>query len=105
MTTFTTKFIDVIGININEDRFYFNLLLLYFIGYGLTESSPVITVAKNTSKNITTVGHVVPNSEIKIIDTENGKIKDPSTPGEICVRGPQVYIYLFTISYYYYKYI
>ncbi|XP_066902502.1 uncharacterized protein [Halyomorpha halys] len=59
-------------------------------GYGLTEASPVITVSKNTSTNLISVGHIVPNTEIKIVDTETGKIKDSSTPGEICVRGPQV---------------
>ncbi|BES93939.1 AMP dependent coa ligase [Nesidiocoris tenuis] len=59
-------------------------------GYGLTESSPVITSARKTVTNLTTVGCVVSGSEVKICDTETGEIIDPSKPGEICCRGPQI---------------
>ncbi|KAF6205242.1 hypothetical protein GE061_019410 [Apolygus lucorum] len=59
-------------------------------GYGLTESSPVITSARKTVKDLTTVGCVVSGSEVKICDTETGEIIDPGKPGEICCRGPQI---------------
>ncbi|MCP4922609.1 MAG: long-chain fatty acid--CoA ligase, partial [bacterium] len=59
-------------------------------GYGLTETSPVIAV--NTFKGGSfpgSVGPIVPNLEVKIID-EKGKEKLSEEVGEILVRGKTV---------------
>ena len=59
-------------------------------GYGLTETSPVIAV--NTFKSGSfpgSVGPIVPNVEVKIID-ETGKEKSSEEVGEILVRGKTV---------------
>ena len=59
-------------------------------GYGLTETSPVIAV--NTFKSGSfpgSVGPIVPNVEVKIID-ETGKEKLSEEVGEILVRGKTV---------------
>ena len=59
-------------------------------GYGLTETSPVIAV--NTFKDGSfpgSVGPIVPNVEVKIID-ETGKEKLSEEVGEILVRGKTV---------------
>ncbi len=59
-------------------------------GYGLTETSPVIAV--NTFKGGSfpgSVGPIVPNLEVKIID-ETGKEKLSEEVGEILVRGKTV---------------
>jgi len=59
-------------------------------GYGLTETSPVIAV--NTFKDGSfpgSVGPIVPNVEVKIIDETGGK-KLPEEVGEILVRGKTV---------------
>ena len=59
-------------------------------GYGLTETSPVIAV--NTFKGGSfpgSVGPIVPNLEVKIID-ETGKEKLAEEVGEILVRGKTV---------------
>ena len=59
-------------------------------GYGLTETSPVIAV--NTFKGGSfpgSVGPIVPNLEVKIID-ETGKEKLTEEVGEILVRGKTV---------------
>ena len=59
-------------------------------GYGLTETSPVIAV--NTFKGGSfpgSVGPIVPNVEVKIID-ETGKEKLSEEVGEILVRGKTV---------------
>ncbi|HWL38116.1 MAG TPA: AMP-binding protein [Frankiaceae bacterium] len=62
-----------------------------FEGYGLTETSPVVTttlmseVAKPGS-----IGRPVPDVELKLVD-EAGHETDEEDPGEIVVRGPNVF--------------
>ena len=59
------------------------------IVYGMTELSPVATLMGPDSpfdKKISTVGHIGPQAEIKIID-EQGKIVPVGEKGEVCVRG------------------
>jgi long-chain acyl-CoA synthetase len=59
-------------------------------GYGLTESSPVLTfnplggLAKDGS-----IGIPVPSTELRLVD-EAGQPAAPGEPGEITARGPQV---------------
>ena len=59
--------------------------------YGMTETSPLVTVnpAKG-EKKIGAVGLPLPDTEIKIIDTDTGKELGIGEPGEILIRGPQV---------------
>ena len=58
-------------------------------GYGLTETSPVISINKITDAYNGTIGLPVQSTSIKIIDN-NGDIINNSQPGELCVKGPQV---------------
>lgn len=59
-------------------------------GFGLTETSPVVSVNPITGGDkIGTIGLPVPSTEVKIID-DNGKELGINEPGELCVRGPQV---------------
>jgi fatty-acyl-CoA synthase len=63
------------------------------IVYGLTESSPCITQThRNDSlvRRTQTVGTVMPEQEVKIIDPETGEEMDPGAAGELCVRGYNV---------------
>jgi fatty-acyl-CoA synthase len=60
------------------------------IAYGLTESSPGITLTPrhDTIEHRTqTVGKVLPEIEVKIIDPVTGETLPPNTPGELCSRG------------------
>jgi len=58
-------------------------------GYGLTETSPVISINKITDAYNGSIGLPVQSTTIKIIDN-NGDIINNSLPGELCVKGPQV---------------
>ncbi|MBK7664256.1 MAG: AMP-binding protein [Sterolibacteriaceae bacterium] len=59
-------------------------------GYGLTETSPVVTGNPLDIKEWTgTIGLPIPSTEVSILD-EAGKSLPVGEVGEICVRGPQV---------------
>lgn len=59
-------------------------------GYGLTETSPVIAVAKSSEGGVPgSVGPVLPNLNIKIIDDSGQPVKQGSV-GEIWVQGETV---------------
>jgi long-chain acyl-CoA synthetase len=59
-------------------------------GYGLSETSPVLTCNPATSTEYTgTIGLPLPSTEISIRD-EAGRELPLGEPGEICARGPQV---------------
>ncbi len=60
-------------------------------GYGLTETSPLLTMQPlaSTESKMGTVGKIVPGAELKFID-EKGKEVPKGTPGEIIARGPQI---------------
>jgi fatty-acyl-CoA synthase len=60
------------------------------IAYGQTEASPVITQTTTDDPwevRVTTVGKVLPHTEVKIIDPVSGKVVPRGTLGELCTRG------------------
>lgn len=59
-------------------------------GYGLTETSPVLSVNPiDGTERIGTIGIPVPSTEIKIVD-ENGKEVPVGDRGELYAKGPQL---------------
>jgi long-chain acyl-CoA synthetase len=58
-------------------------------GYGLTETSPVVSINKIDNPFNGSIGLPVQSTNIKIID-ESGENVDDEQPGELCVKGPQV---------------
>ena len=59
-------------------------------GYGLSETSPMLTCNRADNTEYTgTIGLPVPSTEISIRD-EEGRELPLGQPGEICARGPQV---------------
>jgi|TARA_B110000881_G_scaffold220444_1_gene245610 long-chain acyl-CoA synthetase len=61
-------------------------------GYGLTETSPVVTINPLDGTNkIGSIGLPIPNTEIKFIDDKNKEVP-VGERGEICVKGPQVMV-------------
>lgn len=58
-------------------------------GYGLTESSPVLTLNPSGRVKLGTIGVPLPSTEMKCIK-EDGNEASPGEPGEIIARGPQI---------------
>lgn len=58
-------------------------------GYGLTETSPVVSTSPRGAAQSGTIGIAVPSTEVKVVD-EAGNTLGVNEPGELCVRGPQV---------------
>jgi fatty-acyl-CoA synthase len=59
------------------------------IAYGMTETGPVsfeTSVHDPIERRVTTVGRVLPHTEVKIVD-EAGRIVPPGVPGELLTRG------------------
>ena len=62
------------------------------IAYGMTETSPIITLSETDDpieKQVTTVGRIFPHVEVKIID-DIGRIVAPGETGELLARGYNV---------------
>jgi long-chain acyl-CoA synthetase len=58
-------------------------------GYGLTETSPVVSNNPIDNVQMGTVGLPLPDTECKVIDDDNTTLP-VGEAGELCVRGPQV---------------
>jgi long-chain acyl-CoA synthetase len=59
-------------------------------GYGLSETSPVVCVNSPLETHFT--GHIgppMPSTDVIILDDDEVQLPD-GTPGEICIKGPQV---------------
>lgn len=59
-------------------------------GYGLTETSPVLTTTDTTNYRPGSVGTVVPNTRIRLVDPDTGEDAEPGERGELWAQGPQV---------------
>jgi long-chain acyl-CoA synthetase len=58
-------------------------------GYGLSETSPVLTCNIPNQERLNSIGVPVPNTEICVMD-DDGNILPTGEVGEICAKGPQV---------------
>ena len=58
-------------------------------GYGLTETSPVLTFNPFGRGKLGTIGVPIPSTEIKCVDDAFNEVA-PGQPGELACRGPQV---------------
>jgi len=59
-------------------------------GYGLSETSPVVTTNPPTLEEFSgTIGYPMPSTSVVIRDEANNDLP-PGEPGELCVKGPQV---------------
>ncbi|MDR6232517.1 long-chain fatty acid--CoA ligase [Pseudomonas oryzihabitans] len=58
-------------------------------GYGMTETSPVVSFNPLERRRLGTIGMPVPGTDCKVVDAD-GVALGFDTPGELCVKGPQV---------------
>jgi len=59
-------------------------------GYGLSETSPILTLNPMTAVGFTaTVGLPLPSTDIKLLDADDREAA-LGEPGEVCAKGPQV---------------
>lgn len=59
-------------------------------GYGLTETSPVTHCSSSNPEVRAAVGRPLPNTEVKVVDCDDGSLLGPGQQGELYIRGPQV---------------
>jgi len=75
------------------DLFFNNIGIPVLEGYGLTETCPVLAVRTFENLVIGTIGPVYPNTVVRIMDLNDGKVIYPGRcgeKGELHVKGPQV---------------
>ncbi len=81
------------------DRFFNAIGIQVLEGYGLTETSPVVAVRTPERLVRGTVGPMIPNTDLRIVELESGRILFPNADlphagrglkGEVQIRGPQV---------------
>ena len=82
------------GIKLNPsiyDRFYKNTGKKLREGYGLTESSPGVTLHfQDTDINLDSVGQILPNCDIKIFNESGNECKN-NEQGEIRIKGDIIF--------------
>ncbi|EDV23580.1 uncharacterized protein TRIADDRAFT_27462 [Trichoplax adhaerens] len=59
-------------------------------GYGMTELGPLVVYAFLNSYKVGSVGKLVPNTDCKVINVDNGEAVGLNEVGELCFRGPQM---------------
>ena len=72
------------------DRFFRAIELPVLIGYGLTETSPVLTLRRQHRNVIGSIGTPVAEVELQIRDVETGAPLPAGRTGVVATRGPQV---------------
>ncbi len=72
------------------DRFFRTIELPVLVGYGLTETSPVVSVRRETRNVLGTIGTVVPEVEVQVRHAETGAVLPPGEIGVFVTRGPHI---------------
>jgi long-chain acyl-CoA synthetase len=60
-------------------------------GYGLTETAPTVTSSTGSPIRAGSIGRAAPGVQLRLVD-ERGDDVEPGDPGEIWVRGPNVFL-------------
>jgi long-chain acyl-CoA synthetase len=72
------------------DTFFEILGIEVLVGYGLTETAPVLSARRPWSNLRGSAGQAIPGTELKIVDPETRKTLPTGQRGLVLARGPQV---------------
>ncbi|MCK6482185.1 MAG: AMP-binding protein, partial [Planctomycetes bacterium] len=72
------------------DRAYNDSGIPFLVGYGLTETAPVLTVRRPGANRTGTLGSPLPETGIRVVDRETGAPVAEGAVGVLQARGPQV---------------
>ena len=78
------------AISPHVDLFFEALGVELLVGYGLTETSPVVSCRRPWRNIRGSSGPPLPDTEFRIVDPETGQMKRFREQGRVLVRGPQV---------------
>ena len=73
-----------------KDRFEKKIGVPILEGYGLTETSPVVSVNTEELQKIKSVGPALPAVSVIVLD-DDGKELPRNQEGELCIKGPNVF--------------
>ena len=73
-----------------KDRFEQKIGVPILEGYGLTETSPVVSVNTEELQKIKSVGPALPAVSVIVLD-DDGKELPRNQEGELCIKGPNVF--------------
>ncbi|KAJ0793239.1 putative long-chain-fatty-acid--[acyl-carrier-protein] ligase [Helianthus annuus] len=72
------------------DKFFEAIGTKVQVGYGLTESSPVVAARRPHCNVLGSVGPPIRHTEIKVVNEETGEDLPPGSKGIVKARGPQI---------------
>ena len=72
------------------DTFFEIVGIEVLVGYGLTETAPVVSARRYDSNLRGSAGKPLPGTEIRIVDPDNRQDVKPGSRGLVLLRGPQV---------------
>lgn len=73
-----------------KERFEEKIGVKILEGYGLTETSPVVSVNTEQLQKIKSVGPAIPSVSTLVVDDEGNEVPR-NCEGELCVKGPNVF--------------
>jgi long-chain acyl-CoA synthetase len=75
---------------IHVDGFFEAVGIELLVGYGLTETSPVLTCRRRWNNRRGSSGQPLPGTAIRIVDPESGALLQIGERGRVLAQGPQV---------------
>ena len=75
---------------LHVDAFFEAIGIELLVGYGLTETSPVLTCRRRWLNRRGSAGYPLPETSLRIVDVESGRMLGIGERGLVLARGPQV---------------
>jgi long-chain acyl-CoA synthetase len=83
-------------LDLEHARIFENIGIIVLEGYGISETSPVISTERHSMRRRGSVGKPIPNVDVKILSLMEGPdgkrhFLPPGEPGEVVVNGPNIF--------------